>query len=629
MVELIPRHLFFSHPDRAFPLLSPDGSRVAFMAPHNNSLNVHIATIVDINNPRPLTHYQQHAIQQFKWACRENLLIVVQRGDDGRACLLTIDTVSGEVQDKTPGGYVDIRLQEVHPGYPDHVLIGIRDRDERWFDPAMLDLVTGDVRTIHENDRFSGFLSSDMTPCLAVTENPEGGNDYYFSGTGNEWERLFSVGSEDSETTEPLLYDKARQVLYLKDSRNRDTSALVAWHLQTDRMEVLAGPGKADIDEVLFDQQERQPVAVAVNYRRKSWQVLDTRYTDLFAELETIDGDFTIVNRSVDERCWLLGYVSDTVPTVFYHVDTATVTTKRLFSNSRSIESIPCNEMRSVEIPARDGLRLICYHTRPETEERQPPLVILLHGGPWTRDQWRFNPWHQWLANRGYQVLSVNFRGSSGFGKTFMNEGNREWGGAIPRDICDAVQWAVNAGHADPERIGLMGTSFGGYAALISACLLPERFKCVIDIFGPTDLLSLLRSIPPQWQSQWRMFRQRVGDPDSEEGRKLLAAHSPVNHVDRLSCALLMAHGDRDPRIKKALPDRYVELLRGKELPLTYASFPDEGHDIRNPINRNAFCAVAEIFLAKYLGGRAQAIGDALDGSSMRIEISTDNLEGL
>lgn len=610
-------------------MLSPDGGQVAFLAPHNNSLNIHLAEIGKINESHPLTHYQQHAIRQFKWAFRDNLLVVVQRGEDGRSHLLTINTVSGDLQDITPAGYTDLRLQELHPDYPDHVLIGIRDRDERWFDPATLDLMTGNSHIIYENDRFSGFLSTELTPCLAVMENREGGNDYYRSETGNNWQWLFSVDGEDTETTEPLFFDIREQVLYLKDSRDRDTSALVAWHIKTDQLEALSEPGEADIDEVLFDLREMQPVAVAVNYHRKSWQVLDRRYAELFAGLETIKGDFTIVNRSIDDRYWLLGFVSDTVPTVFYHVDTSTVAVKRLFSNSRTIESISCQEMSSEKIRARDGLNLICYHTRPETDERQPPLVILLHGGPWTRDQWRFNPWHQWLADRGYQVLSVNFRGSTGFGKAFMNAGDREWGGAILNDIKDAMQWAIDGGHADPDRVGLMGTSFGGYAALMSACQFSERYKCIIDIFGPTDLLSLLRSIPPQWQSQWQLFRRRVGDPDSVEGRELLATHSPVNHVDQLSCPVLMAHGDRDPRIKKAIPDRFAELLRVKDVPLTYVSFPDEGHDIRNPVNRNAFCAVAEVFLAKYLGGHAQAIGNALDGSSMRIEMLTDKLEGL
>jgi dipeptidyl aminopeptidase/acylaminoacyl peptidase len=257
------------------------------------------------------------------------------------------------------------------------------------------------------------------------------------------------------------------------------------------------------------------------------------------------------------------------------------------------------------------------------------PTVLFVHGGPWGRDRWGYDPWHQWLANRGYAVLSVNFRASTGFGKAFINAGNLEWGTRMHDDLIDAVEWAIEAGIADPERMAIMGGSYGGYATLAGLTFTPERFACGVDIVGPSNLVTLLETIPPYWEPRIELFTTRMGDFRTEEGRAFLAERSPLTHAERIVRPLLIGQGANDPRVKQAESDQIVQAMKAKGIPVTYVLYPDEGHGFARPENRLSFNAIVDAFLSRCLGGRFEPIGDDLKGSTVTVPIGADALPGL
>jgi dipeptidyl aminopeptidase/acylaminoacyl peptidase len=321
----------------------------------------------------------------------------------------------------------------------------------------------------------------------------------------------------------------------------------------------------------------------------------------------------------------------DDGPVKYYRYDRPERKATFLFNNRDDLEGRPLAKMEAVVIKSRDGLDLVSYLTLPlGRKERQPvPMVLDVHGGPWARDAWGFNPIHQWLANRGYAVLSVNFRGSTGFGKRFINAGNREWAGKMHNDLLDAVAWAVDQKIAEANKIAILGGSYGGYATLVGLTFTPDVFACGIDIVGPSNILTLLSTIPPYWQPMVQMFKDRVGDFTTRSGKAFLEERSPLSHVDRIERPLLIGQGANDPRVKQAESDQIVRLMKQKKIPVTYVLYPDEGHGFARPENRLSFNAVAEAFLAEHLGGRYEPVGDDFGGSSITAPSGADGVPGL
>jgi dipeptidyl aminopeptidase/acylaminoacyl peptidase len=308
-----------------------------------------------------------------------------------------------------------------------------------------------------------------------------------------------------------------------------------------------------------------------------------------------------------------------------------------LFSNRRALEDAPLARMQPTVIAARDGHELVSYltlptdaltggHTRPRASL---PMVLLVHGGPWARDQWGYDAWHQWLANRGYAVLSVNFRGSTGFGKAFLNAADKQWGARMHDDLLDVVAWAVRQQIADPKRIAIMGGSYGGYAVLWALTNTLDVFACGVDIVGPSNLVTLLESIPPYWTPMIDLFATRVGDHRTDEGLRLLTERSPLTYVDHIRRPLLIGQGANDPRVKQAESDQIVAAMQKKNIPVTYVLYSDEGHGFARPENSLSFNAVAEAFLAQHLGGRCEPIGEDFQGSSVQVPVGAEHIPGL
>ena len=638
-LPLIPRRVFFGNPDRTQVTISPDGAHLAWLAPRNGVLNVWVAPRERPADARPVTADAGRGIRFYAWAYTgRDILYIQDKGGDENWRVYSADVNTGEVGDLTPFDGVAAQIVGLSHRRPDELLVALNNRDPQWHDIYRVNLTSGERTLLLQHDRFIGVeVDDDLTIRAAIQMTPSGGLDI-FRADGDDWTLWQAFPAEDMLTASIVGFDKTGHVLYLRDSRDRDTAALVAIDITTGERSLLAADERADADLVLRHPTERHVQAVAFDYERKEWQVLDPAIAADMAFLRGVtDGDAEITSRSLDDRFWLVAYVVDDGPVRYYLYDRQRQAADFLFTNRAELEGLPLANMRPAVVPARDGLNLVVYYTLPPGSDSDGdgipdaplPLVFIPHGGPWGRDTWGFNGWHQWLANRGYAVLSVNFRSSTGFGKSFTNAGDFEWGGKILADQQDGVQWAIAQGIADPARVAVMGGSFGGYSTLAGLTFYPEVFACGVDIVGPSNLITLLETIPPYWKPMIELFTMRVGDHRTEEGRALLKAHSPLTYVDRIVRPLLIAQGANDPRVKQAESDQIVTAMQARGIPVAYALYPDEGHGFARPQNNLSFAALAEAFLARCLGGRVQPIGDDLTGSSLTVPVGAEEVPGL
>lgn len=638
-LTLIPRQVLFSNPDRARVTISPDGSQLMWLAPLNGVLNIWVAPRDNIEAARALTRSTERGIHSCFWTHSKDYILSLQDKDgDEDWHLYSVEITSGKVRDLTPFEGVTATFIKSLPQYPNEVIVGLNQRNPQWHDIYRIDFVKGERTLLLEHERFNSvILDNDFCLRFAFEMTEDGGKTYYQYVKG-EWQQWENVPAEDSSSTHLLGFDASSEVLYMIDSRERNTAALVSIELSTNEKRILASDSQADLAGVTRHPGERHVQAASFTYERKRWQILDPSIKADFAYLSNLaDGDFHIGSRSLDDRYWTVAYTVDDGPVRFYLYDRQKSVADFLFTSQKELENLVLAKMHSVVIKARDELDLVSYYSLPPGSDSakpgipdQPlPLVFTPHGGPWFRDYWGFQPWHQWLTNRGYAVLSVNFRASVGFGKAFLNAGNREWGGKIIEDQQDAVHWAIQAGIADPERVAIMGGSFGGYSTLAGLTFTPNLYACGIDLVGVANLQTWMDNIPPYWRPLWSLFTSRVGDPQSEEGRELLMRHSPINYASQICKPLLVGQGANDPRVKQAESDQIVQAMQANGIPVVYALYPDEGHNLARPQNRQSFYAMVEAFLAKHIGGRHEPIGNDFEGSSVEILTGVEQIPGL
>jgi dipeptidyl aminopeptidase/acylaminoacyl peptidase len=456
--------------------------------------------------------------------------------------------------------------------------------------------------------------------------------------TDKGWESFLKYGQADSLTTQPIVVEGNGTSALMLSSVGRDKGALVRVDLATGKQSVVAESSKADIADVWTSPRTREAQVYVVDYLTAEHHPLDAAVgKDLEKLAAAVGPEFEVTSRTLDDRKWVAVIDEPAKPMTTYIFDRDTGKATKLFDQRPELANAPLQPMYPREIRARDGLTLVSYLTLPpgsdSNKDGKPdkplPLVLNVHGGPWARDSYSFDPEHQWLANRGYAVLSVNYRGSTGFGKSFVNAGNKEWAGKMHDDLLDAVDWAVKEKIAQPDKVAIYGGSYGGYATLVGLTFTPNTFACGVDIVGPSNLETLLASIPPYWKAFYEDMAQRVGDPRTDEGKALLKQRSPLSHVDAISKPLLIAQGANDPRVKQAESDQIVGAMNAKKLPVTYLVYPDEGHGFARPQNRLAFYAIAESFLSKCMGGSIEPIGKDFDGSSVKVINGSDFVPGL
>ena len=636
---VIPRSALFGNPEKTQARLSPDGKYLSYIAPRDGVLNIWLALRSDPANARPITNDQKRGIRQHFWAYdNKHVLFTQDEGGDENFHLYAVDVVTGTQKDLTPYKGIQAQVAGLSWKKPGVVAVSINDRTPEYHDLWEVNLTTGKRLLIEQNTQeFAGYdLDLDLKPKLATKNNADGGE--FLRKAAGKWVSLLKFAQADSLTTGSIGIEGSGTTALLQSSVGRDKAALVRVAIATGKTTVLGASEQADVESIWTDPKDRAPQAYTVNYLKPEITVLKPALQkDVdFLSKELGDG-FSVANRTLDDAFWTVVTDDALAPASSYLYDRKAVKLTKLFDHRPALAQAPLVPMQSLELKARDGLTLVSYLSLPPGSDANGdgrpdapvPLVLNVHGGPWARDGYGFDNEHQWLANRGYAVLSVNYRGSTGFGKAFVNAADKEWAAKMHDDLLDAVAWAVKEKITTQDKVAIYGGSYGGYATLVGVTFTPDTFACGVDIVGPSNLATLLGSIPPYWKSFFEEFAARVGDPRTEAGRKLLADRSPLSRVDAIKKPLLIAQGANDPRVKQAEADQIVKAMKAKNLPVTYVLYPEEGHGFGRPTNRVSFYAIAEAFLSQCLGGRYEPIGNDFKGANLKVLEGAEHVPGL
>jgi dipeptidyl aminopeptidase/acylaminoacyl peptidase len=615
VAELIPLPVLFGNPERVSPRLSPDGSQLAWIAPRDGVLNVWLAPVsaatgVDWDAATVVTDDTDRGIRQFAWAHDgRHLLYIQDSGGDENWRLHDVDLQTMQRRDLTPFDGVQTQLIAAERKFPTEILIGLNRDNEQLHDVYRLDLVTGELAKEVKNPGFVGWLAdSQLVVRGAFAPQPDGSFQLLVRDSADDdWRGLLAVPADDALTTEPIAFSADGGSLLATSSVNAETARLVRIDVATGSVEVLCEDPEADVSNVRVHPDTREPQIVILEKDRSEYRVLDPSVADDLAAIRALHpGDPAIVDADDSDATWLVAFTNDSGPVPFFSYDRAARRGQFLFEHQPELSRFELAPMEPFSFISRDGLTLHGYATFPlGGDQADLPTVLNVHGGPWARDSWGFDPEAQWLANRGYLCVQVNFRGSTGYGKSFLNAGDREWGAKMQDDLSDAAAFAISQGWSDPARVAIFGGSYGGYASLAGAAFTPDIYRCAVDIVGPSNLITLIESIPPYWAPLISQFHRRVGNPETE--RDFLWSRSPLSRAESIRIPLLIAQGANDPRVKQAESEQIVAALEKAGIPHEYMLFPDEGHGFAKPENRLRFYATADKFLAHHLGGRAEA----------------------
>ena len=608
-VPLIPRNILFGNPDKTSPQVSPDGARMAYLAPVHNVLNVWVGTIGG-DDYQPVTNDTDRGIRFYAWAADNTHILYIQdAGGNENWRLYATNPDTRETRDLTPFENVQARIIDRDKHFPNELLVGLNKDNPQLHDVYHLDLTTGELtlKTKNPGNVVGWVTDTHFKVRGALAMLPDSSTQLLVRASEqDEWNPLLTWGPDDNQTSGPVGFTLDGQSLYLEDSRDVNAGRLVKMEIGTGETTVIAQDPQYDVSNVMVHPDTYEIQAVAFNRDRVEWTVLDETIRDDFQQIGALHrGDFVVTSRDDADNTWIVVFTVDNGPVPYYAYDRKARKATFLFTNQPALSDYTLATMEPISFTARDGLTIHGYLTLPPGGEgRNLPMVLDVHGGPWARDGWGYNPEAQWFANRGYACLQVNYRGSTGYGKNFMNAGNKEWGGKMHNDLVDAVQWAIERGIANAKKVAIYGGSYGGYAALVGATFTPDLFCCAVDIVGPSNIITLIKTIPPYWAPIIAAFYQRVGHPEIDE--EFLKSRSPLFKVDQIKIPMLIAQGANDPRVKQAESEQIVEAMKSKGIDYEYMLFPDEGHGFAKPENRLKFYGAAEKFLAKHLGGRYQ-----------------------
>ncbi|MBN2081943.1 S9 family peptidase [bacterium] len=630
-VELIPLEKLLGNPDKFSPRISPDGKYLSYLAPLDGVVNIWLKPLGG-GEARPLTNDTHRGIWNYFWAhdCRHLLYTQDTDGNENHR-IYKLDVETAQATQLTPAQAnpdhpVQAQILALRPAYPDLLVIGLNDRDIRTHDAYLLNIQTGELKLLAAGQPaiMQWLIDHELNVRGYVQEEQDGGFAVMLrAGDSGEFSRAGSWPLEDAIGSSALTFTPDSQRLIMLDSQGRDTAALVEWDPATGNRRVLAEDDEYDMAGVLVHPVTYAVQAANIERERRDWVVLDPAIATDIEQIRSFQrGNATVASRTLDQAVWLVSYNSDTGPIQYYTYDRATREFTFLFFHREGLLNLPLVEMQPISFTARDGLAIHGYLSLPLGWQGPGPLVLCVHGGPWWRDLWGFDPVTQMLANRGYAVLQVNFRGSTGYGKAFVNAGNREWGGKMQDDLTDAVKWAVAAGIADPSMVVIHGGSYGGYATLAGVTFTPELYAAGVSAVGPSNMETFLNTIPPYWENFRRQMDFRVGciprhdngelkQPDElsdaeHQELEFLRSVSPLFQADNVRVPMLIAQGANDPRVVKAESDQFVEALTARGLPVEYVVYEDEGHGFVRPQNRLDFYRRMDRFLAKILGGRCE-----------------------
>jgi dipeptidyl aminopeptidase/acylaminoacyl peptidase len=635
---LLDRELFFGNPEIASAQLSPDGRYVAFLKPWSETRNIWVKkTSEPFDTARLLTSEKKRPIPAFFWTRDSRFILYVKDNDgDENYNVWAVDPGAANAEGREVPASRNITdakgarafIYDVPKRDPDTIYVGLNDRDPAWHDLYRVTISSGKRELLRKNtDRIAGWIFDlDGKLRLAVRVADDGATEI-LKVEPDGFETVYSCSV--FETCDVDRFHKDGRRVYLETNKGDvDLVRLELFDPETGKEELVESDpeNRVDFGGSVFAEQTDELVATSyedertrVYFRDKAWEA-DYR----LLQREFPGQDVSLGSSTADDRLMLITATSDTDPGERYLFDRGT---KQLTLQYRVRERIPREQMapmKAVRYPSSDGLEIPAFLTLPVgVPAKSLPAIVLPHGGPWARDAWGFDNLTQFLANRGYAVLQPNFRGSTGYGKKFLNAGNRQWGDRMQDDLTWGVRYLVAQGIADPKRVGIMGGSYGGYATLAGAAFTPDLYAAAVSIVGPSNLITLLDSIPPYWEAGRTMFYERMGNPTTPEGKAQLERQSPLNSASRIKTPLLVAQGQNDPRVKKAESEQIVIALRDRGFPVEYLLAPDEGHGFRRPVNSMALWAASEAFLAKHLGGRFQP-GASPEVAARLAEITVD-----
>lgn len=633
--ELIPQAEFFNAGGGWEIQITPNGESICVLAADEMGRNIFVTGQLIERRVRQRT---DGVIHDFMTPMTNNHIVYEQDfGGNEKTHVYSFEIMSGKTIDLTPFKDVKASFEGSSLKEPETILISMNNRDQKYFDFYKANILTGKLELVYKNEIFTDVVfNEDYQPVSAHKETDDGGRELFLFEKSKA--TLFQkIGSEDAQSTRIFGYNDREDKIMMIDSVSRDIPALVNLDPVTKKKEVIAESKKGEFAGWCRNPYKEELYAVRFNYDKPRWEILDDTYRPDFLYLENQQmGDFEIKDISENGMVWVVKFQGD-LETFRYGIYNR---------NRKQIEFMPpgipplqgkLSRMHPKIIKAKDGLELVCYLTVPlwldDGEGKTPhpiPLLVDVHGGPWARDEWGYNSTHQLFANRGYAVLSVNFRGSTGFGKSFRNAGNGEWGGKMHQDVMDAVDWAVAQGIADPDKMAIMGGSYGGFEVLTTLHKEPDKFKCAIETVGVSDLKVFYDAVPAYWKTEKQNWIKAIGaNPDTAEGLEHFKKLSPVTHVDKMKTPLLIAHGKNDSRVSYENAKIISDALSNKGVPVTLCSFPDEGHGLYNFNNYRTFYIAVQHFLAKWLGGEAEPYTEENKKSSMVVESGAEHVPGL
>lgn len=618
---LLDRELFFGNPEISGAQISPDGRFIAFIKPYKETRNIWVKRADEpFDKARLITNDTKRPIPSYFWSRDGKYILFVQdKGGDENYNVYAVNPAEAPAagqevptaRNLTEAKNVRALIYDVPKGEPDTLFVGLNDRDPAWHDVYKVRISTGERALIRKNtERIAGWtfdLNGSLRLAARVADN---GDTEILRVDDGGFTKVYSCSV--FESCGPARFHKDnKRVYFVTNKGDADLIRLTLFDPATGKEEFVESDplNRVDLNTPIFSDATDELIGAAyedertrVYWKNKAWEA---DYKLLKRKLPGRDVNFGSATK--DEQLMIVSATSDTEPGETYLFDRKT---KKLTLQYRIREKLPREAlapMKAIHYKSSDGLEIPAYLTLPlGVEAKNLPLVVFPHGGPWARDSWGYDTFAQFLANRGYAVLQMNFRGSTGYGKKFLNAGNLQWGDKMQDDITWGVKSLVSQGIVDPKRAGIMGGSYGGYATLAGLAFTPDVYAAGVAIVAPSNLITLLESIPPYWEAGRKIFHERMGDPTKAEGKKQLERQSPLNSADKIKSPLLVVQGANDPRVKKAESDQIVVALRERGFPVEYLVAPDEGHGFARPVNNMAMVASAEKFLAKYLGGRYQ-----------------------
>ena len=636
---LIDREILFGNPEIAGAQISPNGQYLAFVKPWKDTRNVYVK---GVNEPfsaaRLLTSETKRPVAGYFWSRDSKYVFFVKDKDgDENFNVYAVDpgakpapgADAPEARDLTGLKGVQVHIYSLPKNDPDAVYIGLNDRDKAWHDLYRLRLSTGEKTLLRKNtDRIAGWEFDLSGQLRLATRSAENGDTEILRVDSDQLSKIYSCTV--FENCGVARFQKDGKKAYIETNKGADTNltSLALLDPATGKTELVESDPlkKVDFGGALFSEVTDQLLVTSYEDDRERRYFKDKAFETDYKWLQTqLPGkELGAGSRTLDEQVWLVTAYSDTEPGETYLFDRKTHKLTLQFKVRERLPRESLTAMKAVHYKSSDGLEVPAYLTLPKgVAAKNLPAIIIPHGGPWARDSWGYNPLAQFFANRGYAVLMPNFRGSTGYGKKFLDAGNLEWGRKMQDDVTWGEKYLVAEGIADPKHIGIMGGSYGGYATLAGVAFTPDIYAAAVDIVGPSNLITLLESIPPYWEAGRKLFQERMGDPNTPEGKKLLTERSPLNSADKIKTPLLVVQGANDPRVNKREADQIVIALRDRGFPVEYIVAPDEGHGFARPVNNMALYMQAEKFLAKYLGGRYQDGGTPETVARLK-EISVD-----